>query len=121
VLLAGDIVKGSYGRLNELELGRDRGAELDVIGYLTGRYFGMAAFGRIYGALYMFCATGTAISPIFYGLAIDWSGAYTAGLWVGAAMLVISAILLYVLPIFRLESSWNVKMIDLNIVIKLKP
>jgi hypothetical protein len=51
----------------------------------------------------MFCATGTAISPIFYGLAIDWSGAYTAGLWVGAAMLVISAMLLYVLPKFHTE------------------
>ena len=31
MLLAGDIVKGSYGRLNEFKLGRDRGAELDVV------------------------------------------------------------------------------------------
>ena len=93
----------STAPVGAIAIGLCIGAELDVIGYLTGRYFGMAAFGRIYGALYMFCATGTAISPIFYGLAIDWSGAYTAGLWVGAAMLVISAMLLYVLPKLHTE------------------
>ena len=31
MLLAGDIIKGGYGRLNELELGRDGGAELYIV------------------------------------------------------------------------------------------
>lgn len=87
--------------LGAVAIGLCIGAELDVIGYLTGRYFGMGAFGRIYGALYMFCAAGTALSPIFYGLSIDLTGAYTAGLLVGATMLFISSIMLYILPRFQ--------------------
>jgi MFS family permease len=87
--------------LGAVAIGLCIGAELDVIGYLTGRYFGMVAFGRIYGALYMFCAAGTALSPIFYGLSIDLTGTYTAGLLVGATMLFISSIMLYILPRFQ--------------------
>lgn len=87
--------------LGAIAIGLCIGAELDVIGYLTGRYFGMRAYGRIYGALYVLCAAGTALSPIFYGDVIDRTGAYTGGLLAGTAMLIASAILLYVLPKFR--------------------
>jgi len=97
VLALGD---KSMAPLGAAAIGLCIGAELDVIGYLTGRYFGMGAFGRIYGALYMFCAAGTALSPIFFGLSIDFTGSYTSGLLAGVTMLTLSSIMLYLLPKF---------------------
>lgn len=66
-------------------LGFAAGAESDVIAYLAARYFGMAHYGRIYGALYMPFGIGSAISPILYGAVRDATGNYDAML--GAAML----------------------------------
>ena len=88
----------STAPIGALAIGLCIGAELDVIGYLTGYYFGLGSYGRIYGALYMLCAGGTALSPMYYGLAIDHFGDYTSGLLLGAAMLAASAILLFTLP-----------------------
>jgi OFA family oxalate/formate antiporter-like MFS transporter len=57
-------------------LGFAAGAESDVIAYLAARYFGMAHYGRIYGALYMPFGVGSAISPIIYGYVRDQTGGY---------------------------------------------
>jgi len=87
-----------YAAIGALAIGFCIGAELDIIGYLTGKYFGMRSYGQIYGALYMLCAAGTAISPMFYGFVSDKSGSYNSGLAVGACMLVVSSLLLGILP-----------------------
>ncbi len=76
------------------------GAELDVVGYLTARYFGLKSYGRVYGVLYATILVGTGLSPLAYGLAGDGPG-YPAGLTVGALLLVIGAGLLLLLPRFR--------------------
>lgn len=57
-------------------LGFAAGAESDVIAFLAARYFGMAYYGRIYGALYMPFGIGSAISPILYGMVRDRTGSY---------------------------------------------
>lgn len=57
-------------------LGFAAGAESDVIAFLAARYFGMAFYGRIYGALYMPFGIGSAISPILYGIVRDRTGSY---------------------------------------------
>ena len=44
-------------------LGFAAGTESDVIAFLAARYFGMAHYGKIYGALYMPFGIGSAISP----------------------------------------------------------
>lgn len=66
-------------------LGFAAGAESDVIAYLAAKYFGMAHYGRIYGALYMPFGIGSAVSPILYGAVRDSTGSYDAMLT--AAML----------------------------------
>jgi MFS transporter, OFA family, oxalate/formate antiporter len=66
-------------------LGFAAGAESDVIAFLAARYFGMAHYGKIYGALYMPFGIGSAISPIVYGRVRDVSGSYDPML--GAAMI----------------------------------
>lgn len=57
-------------------LGFAAGAESDVIAFLAARYFGMAHYGAIYGALYMPFGIGSAISPILYGKVRDLTGNY---------------------------------------------
>lgn len=57
-------------------LGFAAGAESDLIAYLTGRYFGMAHYGKIYGMLYMPFGVFSAISPIVYSSVRDSTGSY---------------------------------------------
>lgn len=59
-------------------LGFAAGTESDCIAFLAARYFGMAHYGKIYGALYMPFGIGSAISPILYGIVRDRTGSYDA-------------------------------------------
>ncbi|WP_260581958.1 MFS transporter [Sphingopyxis sp. PET50] len=51
--IAGMVLLGPAAAvLGAVALGVSLGAELDLIGYMTARYFGLDRFGRIYGILY---------------------------------------------------------------------
>ena len=86
--------------LGAVAIGLSIGAELDLIGYMTARYFGMRAFGRIYGLLYAAALVGSALSPLGYGLIADSTKSYTGGLYAGAVVLLLSAALFLTLPRF---------------------
>lgn len=86
--------------LGAIAYGLTIGSEIDILAYLIARYFGMRAYGRIYGALYMALLAGAALSPLGYGLGVDQTGSYRAPLTVAAALLVTSAILFLILPRF---------------------
>ena len=51
-----------------------------LIPYLTARYFGLKAFGRIYGSIFVLFYTGVALGPLAMGWVYDTYGAYTIGL-----------------------------------------
>ncbi len=74
-------------------LGLAAGAESDLIAYLSGRYFGMAHYGKIYGMLYMPFGIGSAISPAIYGAVRDATGSYDAMLAVSVGLFLIGAVL----------------------------
>ena len=57
-------------------LGLAAGAESDVLAFLTARYFGMANYGRIYGAFYLFFGICSGISPKLYSRAVGNTGSY---------------------------------------------
>lgn len=78
-------------------LGFAAGAESDVIAYLAAKYFGMAHYGRIYGALYMPFGIGSAISPILYGMVRDSTGNYDAMLRVSILLFAAGGALLLTL------------------------
>jgi MFS family permease len=78
-------------------LGFAAGAESDVIAFLAARYFGMAHYGKIYGALYMPFGIGSAISPIVYGMVRDRTGTYDPMLMAAMLMFVIGGALLLLL------------------------
>ena len=81
------------------------GAEIDIIAYLTARYFGMRAYGRIYGFLYATVLVGATFSPVLYGLCFDRLGSYTPAMIGSAALLAVSAGLLLLLPRFPVEEA----------------
>ena len=79
--------------LGPIAFGIAMGAEIDLIGYMTARYFGMRAYGRLYGLLYAATMVGAGLSPIFFGSIYDATRSYTAALYAASGMLLLSAIL----------------------------
>lgn len=88
------------GWLGAVAIGLSIGAELDLIGYLTARYFGMRAYGRIYGLLYAAVLVGSSLSPLAYGRVSDLTGGYGPALYGAAAVLALAAILFLTLRRF---------------------
>jgi len=76
-----------------LALGFAMGAEVDLLGYFTAKYFGLANYGMIYGALYSCFSVGAGVSPVLAGYIYDVSGGYDWAL-LGASGLLAGAVLL---------------------------
>jgi MFS family permease len=58
-------------------IGLGMGAEVDIIAYLTSRYFGLRAFGEIYGYAFASYTLAGALGPWFMGLGFDRFGSYS--------------------------------------------
>ena len=76
-----------------LVVGLSVGAEVDLLAFLTGRYFRPADYGQAYGALYMVFLAGGAVGPALAGFAFDALGSYRIWLTLAAALLGVAAIL----------------------------
>lgn len=74
------------------------GAELDLIAFFTGRYFGMRNYGKIYGWQYVFYTVGAGISPYVFGLVYIRFKSYDPALWASVGALLIAALLMLWLP-----------------------
>ena len=72
------------------------GAEYDVLGYLVGRYFGLASYGAVFGALAALVTLGTSAGPFAFGAAAASLG-YGPALGAAALVLVASAALVVTL------------------------
>lgn len=57
-------------------IGLGMGAEVDIIAYLTSRYFGLRAFGEVYGYAFASYILAGALGPWLMGLGFDRSGSY---------------------------------------------
>jgi MFS transporter, OFA family, oxalate/formate antiporter len=96
VIMLGDATTLPLAMLAGFLLGFAAGAESDLIAYLTGRYFGMAHYGKVYGMLYMPFGICSAVSPIVYARVRDVSGSYDPmlqvalfGFLIGGALLLL--------------------------------
>jgi MFS family permease len=74
-------------------IGLGMGAEVDIIAYLTSRYFGLRAFGEIYGYAFASYTLAGALGPWFMGLGFDRSGSYSSIL-VGLLLATLLAVVL---------------------------
>ncbi|MFV3126637.1 MFS transporter [Niveispirillum sp. KHB5.9] len=61
-------------------IGMAAGAEVDLVAYLASRYFGLRAYGEIYGWQLGFFALGAGLGPMGVGRLYDATGSYTVGL-----------------------------------------
>ena len=82
-------------------IGFSVGAEVDLIGYLVARYFGIHAYGQIYGRQYSTFLIATGLSPVILGAVRDVTGSYTESLFTAAVFMVASAALFAKLPKFE--------------------
>lgn len=57
-------------------LGFGLGAEVDAIGFLASRYFGLRAFGQIYGCLFAIFTLGTGLRPVLMAVSFDMMRSY---------------------------------------------
>jgi MFS family permease len=88
-------------------VGLAMGAEIDLISYFVARYFGLAAYGSIYGWLYTVFMVGTSIGPLIAGAAFDRFGDYRAGMAILGVSLGLAALATWRLDPFptRIELS----------------
>jgi MFS family permease len=71
---------GAAVYLAALLVGLGLGAEVDIIAYLTSRYFGLHSFGEIYGYLFAVFALAGALGPVLMAEGFDRTGSYRAPL-----------------------------------------
>ena len=85
-------------------IGFSIGAEIDMMTYLTTRYFGIRHFGEIYGILFASLLIGTSLGPLLFGWSFDQDGSYIRILWIAAAVTGIATIMCFFLPPYPEES-----------------
>ena len=90
-----------YAMVAAIALGFAVGAEVDLIGYYTARYFGMAHYGSIYGLQYSIFIFGAGVSPIYTGYIWDVTGNYDIALIMAAVLMLPVIALALSLPKFE--------------------
>lgn len=86
-------------------LGFGLGAEVDVIGFLVSRYFGLRSFGEIYGCMFAIFTVGTGLGPLLMGLSFDRTRSYTFALGVFGISLVCASALVSRLGQYRFPAA----------------
>jgi cyanate permease len=69
-------------------VGLGLGAETDLMPYVVSRYFGLRAFGEIYGYVVVGWGLGGVIGPFLMGMGFDATGSYSfvLGIFIGATL-----------------------------------
>jgi MFS family permease len=75
-------------------LGIAAGAEVDLLAFLVGRYFGLRSYGAIYGVILSAFAFGGGLGPVVTGFAFDMAGNYDFALMWGAGIFCLGALLI---------------------------
>ena len=89
-----------FAPLTAVLIGVGFGAEIDLMSYLSSRYFGQREFGALYSYVYSAFMVGGAFGPVTAGYLFDVQGSYATPLIVAAAFLVFGSVVLLTLPRF---------------------
>ena len=79
----------ALGILVAIMIGLAAGAELDLLAYLTSKYFGSAHYPSIFGAIIAFFTVGAGIAPPLYGAMAQAMGGYNDVLWMSVGVLLL--------------------------------
>jgi MFS family permease/ubiquinone/menaquinone biosynthesis C-methylase UbiE len=101
ILLLWSGVPGELAYVAAFFVGLGMGAEVDIIAYLTSRYFGLQAFGEIYGYAFASYALAGALGPWLMGLGFDRTGSYRAVLFGFSAATTLAALIMLRLGPYR--------------------
>jgi MFS family permease len=80
ILLLLTDAQSSWSLIGAVTLGLALGAEIDMLGYLTTRYFGLRRFGELYGYLFAVFAAGSALGPYLMGVTFNAFHSYVPAL-----------------------------------------
>jgi len=94
----------AYAPLAVILLGLAAGAEIDLLAYLTARFFGQRAYGAIYGWQYSVFALGYGFSPFLVGLIRDSAGTYQPALLASGGLMAAAALAALTLGDHRWET-----------------
>jgi MFS family permease len=75
-------------------VGLGLGAEVDIIPFLTSRYFGLRAFGKIYSWIFAAFILAGAVGPLIMGAGFDKTGSYRSPLIAFFLATLIAAVLM---------------------------
>jgi len=91
------------GYISALLLGLLLGAEFDVLAFLIKRYYGNAAYGRVYGVVFgvFYLGSGLGIWGLPKIRELSAAHTYDNGLFIAAAILLASAVLMAFMPKYR--------------------
>jgi MFS family permease len=78
-------------------LGLSLGAEVDMLAYLTSRYFGLKNFAQIFGAMFSAVMVAMSLSPLAFGAVYDTTGSYKSILAVGVPVCLLAIVLVLML------------------------
>lgn len=73
-------------------MGVGLGAEVDMLGYMLARRYGMRSFGEAHGALFAMFTASSGIGAFLMGVSFDKTGVYTLGLYMFVGVLIIALV-----------------------------
>ena len=82
-------------------LGLGLGAEVDIIGFLVGRYFGLRHYGQVYGYIFAAFTVASGVGPFLMGYSYDQTGSYAPCLIAFGAALLAASVLIALLGAYR--------------------
>jgi predicted MFS family arabinose efflux permease len=80
-----------------LIIGFSLGAELDIIAYLTSRYFRLENFGFLFGTIAGFLGLAASNGPVLLNAVFDATGSYIPALWAAIPICGVAALLFLLL------------------------
>jgi len=82
-------------------VGLGLGAEIDLIPYMTSRYFGLRDFGKVYSSLFAAFALAGALGPLIIGAGFDRTGSYSRPLVAFVVATLLASVLMALLGPYR--------------------
>ena len=90
-------------------VGGGLGAEVDLLAYLTSRYFGLRCFSEIFGVLFGAILVSIGLGPVVFGLVHDRTQSYTAVMYAGIGLCIVAVL---VMVLLRPYPQWGTRQHD---------
>jgi MFS family permease len=91
ILISGS-VSTALAVLAVICVGLAAGSEVDLVPYLTARYFGLKSFGKIYGWVFVAFYAGVGVGPLWLGHMYDVYGSYARAITLVIPILAIGVV-----------------------------